>query len=72
MVFENEINEIGEEHNIDEIESNLVNNVISKLKEFGKSSRRDTHFMRSLYIPARRIINFSFGFIPRKPIWNTS
>ena len=30
MVFDNETNEIGEEFNIDEIESNLVNNVVSK------------------------------------------
>jgi len=32
MVFDDEINEIGEDHNIDEIKSNLVNNVVPNLK----------------------------------------
>ena len=34
MINENEINEIGEE--IDETETNLVNNVVPKPEEFGE------------------------------------
>ena len=37
-----EINEIGEELNIEEHDANLVNNVILKPKEFGESSKRNT------------------------------
>ena len=66
MIFDNEINEIGEELNIDEIKSNLVNNVVPKLEEFDEPSRRNTRFIRPRYIPAGRTTNFSFGFIPRK------
>jgi len=40
MVNENEINEIGEEIDIYEIETNLVKNVVPKPKEFGEPSRR--------------------------------
>ena len=40
MAAEKENNEIREKLNIDEIESNLVNNIIPKPKEFGESSRR--------------------------------
>ena len=65
-MFETEINQIGEELNIDEFESNLVNNVISKPKEFTRSSRRNIHLISPRHIPARHTINFSFGFIPRK------
>jgi len=45
MAAEEGNNEIGEEINIDKIESNLINNVISKPKEFRESYRRNTHFM---------------------------
>ena len=38
MVFDEEINEIKEEINIDKIETNLVNNVIPKAEEFGESN----------------------------------
>ena len=69
MVFNNEINEIGKELNIDKIESNLVNNVVPKHEEFGKLFRRNTHFMRSRYVPAGRITNLSFEFIPRKTMF---
>ena len=51
MIFDDEINDIREKLNIDEIESNLVNNFVHKSKEFGKPSRRSTHFMRPRYIP---------------------
>ena len=36
MAFDDEINEIGEELNVDEIKSNLVKNVVLKPKEFDK------------------------------------
>lgn len=45
MVFDVEINEIGEELNIDEIESNIVNNVVSKPEEFSDPFRRNNHFI---------------------------
>jgi len=63
MVAENEINEIGEEIDLHETETNLVNNVIPKLEEFNEPSRRNTHFLRPRYVPAS---NFSFRLIPRK------
>jgi len=66
MPLDEENNEIGEELNIDEIESNLVNNVVLKSEEWDKSSRRNMHFMRPRYVSAGRTTNFSFGFIPRK------
>ena len=66
MVSDGEINEIGEELNIDEIETNLLNDVIPKPEEFGKSPQRNTYFMRRRYVPAGCTTNFSFGFIPRK------
>jgi len=50
MVFDDKINEIGEELNLDEIEFNLVNNVIAKYEEFGDPLRRNTHFIRPRYV----------------------
>ena len=46
----------------------LVNNVFPKLEQFDESSRRNTHFLRSMYIyiAVGHATNFSFGFIPRK------
>jgi len=46
MTIEDEINEIGEELNLGEIETNLVNNVVHKPEEFREPSRRNTHFIR--------------------------
>ena len=66
MIAKNEINEIGEEIHLYEMETNVVNNVVPKPEEFGEPSRRSTNFLRSRYILAGRISNFSFGFIPRK------
>jgi len=40
MVVEDEINEIGEELDLDEIETNLVNNIVPKPEEFNEPSRR--------------------------------
>ena len=45
IVFDDEINEIGEELNTDEIQSNLFNNLVPKHEKFGESSRRNVHFM---------------------------
>ena len=66
MIFNHEMNEIGEALNIGEIKSNLVNNVVSKPEEISESSRRNTHFMRPEYALVGRTTNFFFGFIPRK------
>ena len=44
MVLGDEINEIGEDLNIDEIESNLVNNIVPKPEEFCEPSRRNTYY----------------------------
>ena len=66
MTIKSEINEIGEEIDLYETETNLVNNVIPKPEEFGEPSRRNNHFFRLRYVPIGRTINFSFGFIPRK------
>ena len=44
MVVEDEINEIGEEYDLVEIETNLVNNIVPKPEEFGEPSRRNVHF----------------------------
>ena len=66
MVFDDESIEIGEEINEDEIQPNLVNNVISKPKEFSEPSRGNTYFMRPRHVLAGRIANFSFSFIQRK------
>ena len=52
MVVDGEINKIGEEINIDEIECILVNNVILKHDEFGESSRRKTYFISPAYVLA--------------------
>jgi len=59
-------NEVGEELNIGKIESNLVNNVVPKLEEWGESSRRNTQFLRPGYVSVGRTTNFSLGFMPRK------
>ena len=67
MIAKNEINKIGEEIDLYEPETNLVNNVIPKPEKFGEPSRRSTHFLRPRYVPAGTS-NFSFGFIPRKTI----
>ena len=66
MVFDFKINEIGEELNVEEIETNIINNVVLKLEAFGEPSRRNTHFMRPRCILVGCTTNFSFGFIPRK------
>ena len=66
MTVENEINEIGEQLDLEEIETNLVNNVVPEPEEFGESSRRNTHFIRPRYILVGRTTNFSFVFILRK------
>ena len=66
MIFDDQINEIGEELNINKIESSLIDNVVPKGEEFGKPSTRNIHFMRPTYVPAGRTTNFLFGFIPRK------
>ena len=66
MIAKNEINEIGEEIDLYETETNLVNNVVPKPEEFGEPSRRNIHFLRPRYIPAGRTSNFSFRFVPRK------
>jgi len=50
LMAESEIIKIGEGFNVEEFESNLVNNVIPKPKEFDEASRRNTHFMRPRYI----------------------
>ena len=50
MIFHDEINEIGEELNIDEIKSNLVDNIAPKPEEFSEPSRINTHFMRLRYL----------------------
>ena len=47
-----EINEIGEELNVDEFKFILVNNTISKLEKFGESTRGNIHFMRPRYVLA--------------------
>jgi len=64
--IEDKINEIGAELELNEIEINLVNNVVSKPEQFGEPSRRNTHFIRLKYVRAGRTTNFPFGFIPRK------
>ena len=65
MVFNDEINEIGKLH-IGKIDTNPVNNVVPKLKEFGEPSIRNTHFIRPKYVTGERTTNFSFGFITRE------
>ena len=67
MVYDDEINEIIEEPNIDEIESNVVNNLVPKPKEFGEFSRRNTHCIRLRDVSKGSITNFSFGFVQGKP-----
>jgi len=41
-LLEGESNEVREELNLNKIESNLVNNVVSKPEEWGESYRRNT------------------------------
>ena len=65
-LLEEENNEVGEELNIDKIESNLVNNVVPKLEEWGESSRRNAEFLRPRYVSVGRTTNFSSRFILRK------
>jgi len=55
-LLEEENNEVGEELNIDETESNLVNNVVPKPEEWGESSKRNTQFLRLSYVQVGRII----------------
>lgn len=50
MVFDDENNEIGEELDICEIKTNLVNNVVLKPGEFGEPHIRNTHFIRPRYV----------------------
>jgi len=66
MTVEDEINEIGKKLDLEEIETNLVNNVIPKREEFGEPFRRNTHFIRTRYVPVGCTTNFFFWFIPRK------
>ena len=47
MVAENAINEIGEEIDLHETETNLVNNVIPKPEEFGEPSRKKYSFLNT-------------------------
>jgi len=56
-----ENNEVGEELNIDEIESNLVNSVVPKPEEWGESYRRNTQFLRLRHILIGRTTNFTLG-----------
>ena len=62
----NEINEIGEEIDLYEIETNLVKNVVPKLEEFGEPSKRNAHFLRPRYVPVGRTNNSSFGFVRKE------
>jgi len=66
MVFDDEINKIGEKLNIGEIETWLVNNLIPMPEEFGRPSRGNTHFMRPKHFSIGCTINFFCGFISRK------
>ena len=66
--LDEENKEVGEELNMDEIEYNLLNNIVPRPEEWGKSSRRNTQFLRARYDLAGRTINFSFGFIAKKTI----
>jgi len=66
MIFDDEINEIGEEFNIDVIELNLVNNVAPKFKEFGEPSRKNIHYERPRYVPIGHTTNFSFWVYPKE------
>ena len=66
MAVGDEINEIRDELDLGEIDTNLINNVVPKPEGFGEPSRRNTHFIRPQYVPAKRTTKFSFGFIPRK------
>jgi len=67
LVVESEINETGEELNIGEFESNLVNNVILKPKMFCESFWRNAHFMRARYILQDEQWTLSWGTSQSKP-----
>ena len=67
MTIEDEINEIGEELDLGEIETNLVNNVVLKHEEFGEPSKRNTYFLRPRYISAGRTNNFPSDLPEGKP-----
>jgi len=67
IIFGIEINEIGQELNINEIETNLVNNVVPKSEESGEPSRRNIHFMRPRYVPANIQPTFLLSSFQRKP-----
>ena len=66
MTVENEINQIVEEIDLYETETNPIKNVVHKPEKFDEPSRKNNHFLRPRYVPARRTNNFSFGFISRK------
>ena len=66
MAVEDEFNKTGEELDLGEIESNVVNNVVPRPEEFDKSSTSNTHFLGPRYVLAGQTTNFSFEFIPRK------
>ena len=53
MTVEDEINKIGEELDLGEIETNLVNNVILKFEDFIEPSRRNTYLIRRRYALAK-------------------
>ena len=65
MVLDDESNQIGEEFNINEIEFNLVNNIVSKPEELSEPSRRNIRFLRQVRC-SRMCNQFFLGFIPRK------
>ena len=67
MVLDDKINEIEEELNIDEIEFNLINNIVSKPEEFSEPYRRNIH-LGDLSVPVGHTTNFFFGFIVRKAV----
>jgi len=46
ILIDSEINGIGEELNISEFESKLVDTIIANPEDFSESSRRNTRFMR--------------------------
>ena len=50
MAVENEINEIGKQVDLYEIETNLVNNVIPKHEEFGKPQKNLANLLEEILI----------------------
>ena len=66
-MIESEINEIGEELSFNGFESDMLNNVIRKPEEFGKSSRRNTKFIGPMYMCSSRTIKqLSLWVHPKK------